>query len=279
MSQVLLPKNLDQLWDMRDEHPNALVYAGGTDLLVKLRQSLISAPVLICLERIEELKQIDSSEDRLELGALCSHAELLAHPMVQKRAPVLTRALSQLGSPPIRRMGTLGGNLATASPAGDSLPPFYVLDAQVELLSRGASRSLPLSQFIIGPGQTGLQPGEIIASVSLERPERYNLQHFEKVGQRKALAISVASLAAAMEVSEDGMVQQARLAWGSLGPTVITCPEAEQALQGAPLDEQSLNRAAGLAAQAVHPISDVRASAEYRQRLAANLLFRLSLPQ
>jgi xanthine dehydrogenase FAD-binding subunit len=173
-------------------------------------------------------------------------------------------------------MATLGGNLVTASPAGDTLPPLYVLQAQVEVRSRRQVRRTPIADFIKGPGQVDLAPGEVVAGVWLCRQPEFNLHHFEKVGRRRALAIAMASLAALLEVGSKGVVRQARLAWGSLGPHVITSKTVEEALEGNALTLENLDRAGQLARQSVQPIDDVRASASYRRQMSGLLLQRLA---
>jgi len=186
--------------------------------------------------------------------------------------------LQTLGSPPIRNMGTIGGNICTASPAGDTLPPLYVLAAEVELHGKAGIRRVPLHQFITGPGQTLLGAGEILTGIRIRKPPGVNHQRFTKVGQRQALACCIASLAALLEISAAGVVEAARLAWGSVGPTVVTSSAAEAALTGAVLSRESLDQAAVFARRDVAPIDDIRASAAYRREVAGNLLLRL-LPE
>jgi CO/xanthine dehydrogenase FAD-binding subunit len=276
MSRVLTPRSLAELWEAMADHPQAALYAGGTDLLPAIRRGAPAPETLICLERIEEIKGVERREGRLRLGAGTVHADLLEHALVREELPVLAQALSVLGSPPIRRMGTLGGNLVTASPAGDCLPPLYVLEARVETASAQGRRLTPIRDFILGPGRTALAPGEIVAAVEIERPPVGALHHFEKAGKRRALAIAVASLAALLELGEDGEIRRARLAWGSLGPTVVASRLAAEALEGRPLNLESLRAAADLARREVRPISDPRASREYRRALAGNLILRLA---
>ncbi|MBF0527328.1 MAG: xanthine dehydrogenase family protein subunit M [Deltaproteobacteria bacterium] len=276
MREVFLPRTLDELWDLLLRRPEAVIYAGGTDVLVKLRAGLIAASGLICLERIEELKAVQDQGDEVYIGAATTHRTLLADPVIQEHFPVLIRALNVLGSPPVRNMGTIGGNLVTASPAGDTLPPLYVLDAEVEVRWGGGAKRLPLSQFILGPGRTSLGPGQLLTGVRLKKSADYNVHHFEKVGQRKALAIAVVSLAAVLKVSDSGLIEKARLAWGSVGPTVIRSAEVESALEGRMISRNTLTRAAALAQTAVSPIDDIRASGAYRRTVAGNLLLRLT---
>ena len=258
LSRVLLPHTLNDLWEMMRDFPDAALYAGGTDLLVKMRSGMIPQKRLICLERIQELKGMEDDGDRLTIRAATTFSELLGNRVVTACVPVLAMAVSELGSPLIRNMGTIGGNICTASPAGDTLAPLYALKVIFDLTSSTGVRSLPIDRFIVGPGQTLLKPGEILSAIHMEKPYPQAIQHFEKVGRRNAMACSLASLAAIVRLSDDGTVLTASLAWGSVGPTVITSSEAVAVVR-----------------QAVCPITDIRATADYRREVAGNLLLRL----
>ena len=307
---VVFPRGLPELFAALAE-PGARILAGGTDLLVRLRAQpeAAAAATLVCLERIAALRgvreessgtvgglfsnQAGDPEDAtaraagpaglggtlhrvLRLGAACTHAELLAHPLIRARLPMLAQALAVLGSPPVRNMGTLGGNLCTASPAGDCLPPLLALGAEVELASASGVRRLALADFVLGPGRTALEPGEALMAVHVPVPGVDVRQHFEKVGRREALAVAVVSLAALVRLGHGGKISEARLAWGSVGPTVWRCPEAEAALIGSKLSLSALSEAAAVVRARVQPIDDVRASADYRREVAGNLLLRLA---
>ena len=247
--------------------------AGGTDLLVPGRDRPRRDVAL--LETIPGLDAIATTPESLRLGALARLAVLERNPVVRERLPVLARAISCLGSPLIRNMGTLGGNLVTASPAGDTLPALLVLNAVVELASRDGRRHLPLAEFLLGPGRTALGPGEIVAAVIVPLPPPGAVQHFEKVGRRDALAIAVASLAALVVRDQAGRVVEARLAVGSLAPTARRCPAAEAALPGQRLDRESLREAGRRIRDAISPIDDLRATAAYRREVAGRLPLRL----
>jgi xanthine dehydrogenase FAD-binding subunit len=271
-----MPDGLEALWPALED-PGARIYAGGTDLLVKLRAGLEEPRLLICLERVPELQGIEDRKDRVLIKAGTSLAKVAADPLVRSLFPVLTRAVRVLGSPPIRNMGTVGGNICSASPAGDTLPPLYALQAEVELRSRARNRRLPLREFIHGPGQTALGPGEILAGVWIPKNPSFHRQHYEKVGQRQALAIAIVSLAALIDLSPEGIIQDIRLAWGSVGPTIVTAPAVEAGLRGRSLTLETMEEAAREVRRAVAPIDDLRAGADYRREVAGNLLYRLSL--
>jgi xanthine dehydrogenase FAD-binding subunit len=276
MRRVFLPRTIQELWQILKDEPEAALYAGGTDLFVKMRSGLVQPEHLVCLERIDELKRIEDHRKEVSIGSCTTLAELLRNHLMRNHFPVLINALEVLGSPPIRNMGTIGGNIVTASPAGDTLPPLYVLRAEIELKKKDSFRRLPLRDFIKGPGETILDPGEVLTAIWLKKCSDFNLHHYEKVGQRKALAIAIVSLAALLKVSE-GIVREARLAWGSVAPTVVTSIEIETMLLGNRLSRQVLDKAAQLAQAIVKPIDDIRAGANYRRQVAGNLLLRLAL--
>jgi CO/xanthine dehydrogenase FAD-binding subunit len=155
------------------------------------------------------------------------------------------------------------------------LPPLYVLEAEVELCNGETIRTLPIGELITGPGKTKLHKGEILTGVVVKKPEGYNVHHFEKVGQRKSMACAVASMTALLRQSPSGEIEAARLAWGSVGPTVVTAAAVEDALIGEKLSLETLAAAAEKIKQIVAPIDDIRASADYRRSVSGNLLLRL----
>lgn len=270
-----LPESLEDLWKILHHQPEYKIMSGGTDLLVRLGAGGKQPPAVVCLEKIGALNTLEKTKDEIRIGPGVTLTELLHNHLIHEHLPILHKSISTLGSPLIRNMGTLGGNICTASPAGDTLPALYLLDARVALQSARGNRVLPLQNFIKGPGKTALADNEILSSIIIPRPDPFNIHHFEKVGQRKALAISVVSLAALLNIHK-GIVKEARLAWGSVGPTIVRSRKVEAALEGKELTLASLEHAATLARSVVSPISDVRASADYRRKVTGNLLLRLA---
>ncbi len=277
MKTLHLPRTLEELWSLLLKEKRCGLYGGGTDLFVRARSGWALPETLICLERIEEMRVVREEGDHLFIGGAATHTAILSTPAVRHHVSVLVRALLTLGSPPVRNMATIGGNICTASPAGDALPALYVLQAEVELRSPGSSRVMAVDRFISGPGTTALQPYEILYGVRIGKDQGFGVHHFEKVGQRKALAISVASMAALVALSPAGTIEAIRLAWGSVAPTVVRAPRLEDWLRDRPLDRETLSEAAPFVDEVIAPIDDIRASAEYRRQVAANLLLRLSL--
>lgn len=276
MSRVHAPLSLGEALELLARHPEAVCLAGGTDLLVKARRHGGLPEDVVLLERVAALQDIAWEGDALRVGACVAHARLLAWLRREGVLPVLARALAGLGSPAVRNMGTLGGNCCTASPAGDCLPPLAVLGARLELASLAGTRELDLPAFHRGPGRTALAPGEILVAVRLPAVRRFDVQHFEKVGLRDALAIATVSLAVAARRESDGAVAEIRLAWGGVAPTVLRCPEAEAVLVGTRLEPAALKAAAALARAAARPLDDLRGTAAWRREVTGNLLLRLA---
>jgi xanthine dehydrogenase FAD-binding subunit len=278
MSDFFSPVSLAEALALRQTHPHARMIAGGTDLLVRLRHEAPADPVpLISLERVSELQgvqELGEENTRLSIGAGTTFAQMLASPLLAEHAAILLAAAHSVGGPAIRNMATLGGNLCTASPAGDSLPPLYALGASVEVVSQAGCRRMAVQQFITAPGKTLLGPHEILSRVLLPRRPPFLWQQFEKVGRRQSLAIAVVSFAGLLRLDEELRVSEAHFAWGSVAPTVLMLPALENLLRGQVLDKALTQQAIDLVRSAVQPIDDLRASASYRRILAGNLLRR-----
>ncbi len=275
MSKVFMPVKPDELWGVLDENPEAVVYAGGTDLLVKLRSQHAKPACLICLERLDDFKGITTEGDEIFIGALTTHREMVGDPIVVRDLRLMATATKSLGSPPVRNMGTLAGNIVTASPAGDTLAPLYVLNAQLEIRSRSATRRAPIESFILGPGKVDLNHGEIVSRIIVSKSPKFGVHHYEKVGRRDSLACAVVSMAALVNVTDDNIISKIRLAWGSVGPTIMRFRSVESFLEGKALSIKGLSEAVRLVKESVHPIDDLRASSSYRREVAGRLLLRL----
>jgi CO/xanthine dehydrogenase FAD-binding subunit len=232
---------------------------------------------LIALESIAELAVIEEFPDEIALGAGVTHSRLLNSPLIQTHFQVLIKSLQVLGSPHIRNMGTIGGNIMTASPAADTLPPLYTLQVDIELIKQESRRRLPLTDFITGPGSTRIENGEILSRIIIPKKPVFSCHFFEKVGLRQALSIAIISLAALYNLAPDNTITDLRLAWGSLGPTIVTRPEIENFMVGKILNKTLLEDAGDRLRQQIAPISDIRAGADYRRQIAGSLLQRLEL--
>jgi CO/xanthine dehydrogenase FAD-binding subunit len=254
---VLRPRSFDEALRLRAERPDALVIRGGTDVMVALNFDRVRPPAILDLGEVPELGGWSRENGMLRLGAGLTYDELERGELASG-LPALAEAARTVGSPQIRNRGTIGGNLGTASPAGDGLPPLLVEEAEVELASTGGTRSMPLTEFLVGPKRNALRQDELIAAVVV-RPSGVP-QTFLKVGPRNAMVIAVCSLALALD-RERGEI---RAAFGSAGPVA--------GLVRIPLDDvESVGEAVAAAAS---PIDDVRGTAAYRRHALAVLARR-----
>ncbi len=245
-----------------DRHPGAVALAGGTDLVLQLKEGR-QVPAVVSLKNVSELGAVDVGDDRVRIGAAVTIADLLAHPLIADEYPALAAGCAVIGSPQVRTMATLGGNLCNAAPSADTAAPLLALDASAVIAGPDGERFLPLADFFTGPGETALADGEILAAVVLPRPAGRStyLVH----GPRAAMDITVAGVAAGLSSSHDGD-PEIRIALAAVAPTPIRALAAEDAL-GRRLDPASIAAAAEAAAAECDPITDVRASAEYRRHL------------
>jgi CO/xanthine dehydrogenase FAD-binding subunit len=244
---VLTPRTLDEALRAKAERPDARPIAGGTDLLVELNFDRVRPDVILNLAELEELRGWSRENGALRLGAGLTYTEAMA-PELAELLPALAEASRTVGSPQIRNRGTIGGNLGTASPAGDAHPPLLVEGATVEIGSVRGVRTLPLTEFFLGPKRNALAEDELVLAVRLEPSGQP--QTFMKIGPRNAMVIAVCSLA----VLADRERGELRAAYGSAGPV--------PALVTAPLDERE--GFPELVAEAASPIDDVRGTATYR---------------
>lgn len=275
---VIIPRSLDEALATKAARPEAVPIAGGTDLLVDLNFGRLRPEVILDLSHVPEMKEFTCG-DVVEMGALTTFVRIIE----ENELGALVEAARTVGSPQIRNRATIGGNLGTASPAGDSLPVFYAYDAEVIVGSHGAlPRVVPVGDFFHGPRRNALEGHELILGVRWNQVSGPSV--FSKIGTRNAMVISVASLCLAV----DGPRRSARIALGSVGPTVLRAHAAERLL-GQALEERDLwNDPAGsldadevasvaeAVAAAAMPIDDTRGTARYR-RHACRVLARRAI--
>jgi CO/xanthine dehydrogenase FAD-binding subunit len=279
---VVVPLTLREATSALAEHPGAMVLAGGTDALVEINEGHrriatgTATPVVIAVDRVAELRSwtIDPGARTITIGAAVTYDELMDEPLATL-LPALAEASRTVGSPQIRIAGTLGGNLATCSPAGDALPVLSALDAVIQLAGAGGERTMSVHEFMVGVKRTALDAGELIAAVQL--PLLDGWQGYSKVGVRNAMVIATASACLAVHAP----ARSVRLALGSVGPTIIRATEAESFAAGAVDWDRGVvssddARAFGeLAASASQPIDDHRSTAAYRRHAVGVMATRL----
>jgi CO/xanthine dehydrogenase FAD-binding subunit len=278
--EILAPDTWEEALALKAAQPDALPIAGGTDVMVDLNFDRARPQAILDLTRVRELREWDADGGRLRIGAGVSYTRLIDE--LGDRLPGLAIASRTVGSPQIRNRGTVGGNLGTASPAGDALPPLYVSDAEVELASTTGTRRVPVTEFVSGPKRTSAREDELIAAFHLPAAGG-GAQQFAKIGTRNAMVIAVCSLSLAIWPERRAVCA----CIGSAGPTPIRATEAEAFIDGVldeeglweargPLSDVALRRFGELVAGAAAPIDDVRGSAAYR-RHALGVLARRTL--
>jgi carbon-monoxide dehydrogenase medium subunit len=256
---------------LREHAGTARVVAGGTDVLVELSRGVKPTDTLIDVTVLRELKYVRDEAGVIALGALATHNDIIASPACVERALPLAQACWEVGAPQIRTRATIAGNLITASPANDTIPPLLALGASVVLASLDGEREVPLAEFYPGFRRTVLRPDELLREIRIPALGTDQRGLFLKLGLRRAQAISVIDLALVLTF-DDETVTDARIALGCLAPTVVRAHTVEGFLVGKRLTEDACAEAGRLANEDVSPIADVRGSAEYRRDTLAALV-------
>lgn len=271
------PRNLEQaLGLLRDKRDAACVLAGGTDVMVRLKRGLMppGRTALLSLHRIGALRGCRVEEGQFVVGAATTASDLIRDPLVAEHGPILATVADRLASAQIRNLATVGGNLANASPAGDLINPMLLLDARLVLASTRGNRTVEVDAFFSGPGESVLEPDELLVEARFDLPPAERLFRFEKMGPRPAMECSVVTVGLAF-TPRDGRLTDVRVAFGSCAPTPLRGRATEAALEGKRLDAETEAQAVRAAEEEVLPISDVRGSAEYRRALAGIFLGRM----
>ena len=258
--------------------PGAAILCGGTDLLIKMRAGMIEPELLLDITQVESLHGIRVEGSNLEIGAATLESDIIRSSLVNEYVPLLASVLRQLGSVQIRNRGTLGGNIVNASPAADSAIPLLLYDTDIQIAGPQGERWIHLEDFFTGPGRTTLEPGHFVRALRLPIPDAGFSAFFHKVGKRNALTIAIASLGTLVRL-DSGLIQELRVAAGSVAPTPLRLREIEGQLAGRVLDHSLIAEAHELGMNSISPISDVRASADYRKNVIGDLLARALLTQ
>jgi len=251
----------------------AKVLAGGTDLMAAINRRLLSPEVVISIGDVG-LNYIKVDGKNLIIGATTSHTEIIRSAVVKEKAPLLAEAVRHIGSPAIRNMGTIGGNLVNASPAGDAATALLALGAKLKLISARGGRDVSIDEFFLGPGKTVLKPDELLQEVSIPIQGAGSKWAWYKLGKRKADICSVVSIAVALQMDK-GICKKARITLGAVAPTPLLAKKAGALLEKKKSDEALIEQVAKVAAEETTPIDDVRGTAWYRRKVSEVLVKRL----
>lgn len=249
------------------------VVAGGTDLIVQLRTGAVPKTNLLDVSRVDELRFVRFENGVLRIGALTTFMEIYRSELVRRHAPLLAEAAFTIGSFQIMNKATIGGNIVNASPAADSLPPLYAMDAELKIVGPRGERFVRIQEFYKGYKKLDLMADELVAEVRIRPPGEGYIGHFFKHGLRRGDAIAVVNGAVLLKLSPDGVVRDARVSLGAVAPTVVRSPSSERVLVGSRLSSDVMWRAAEAVVNDISPIDDVRGSAAYRRELSVNYVF------
>ncbi len=274
--EYIAPRTLAEAYQHLGNGKRTALLAGGTDIIVQLREGRRSCDQVLDLKHIPELMALAFAPDgTLEIGAATPLADIYEDPEVARRLPGLVDAASLIGGIQIQGRATLGGNLCNASPAADSAPALIALGARLVIGSSAGTRELPIEEFFLGPGQSSLQPGEILLQVKIPPQPSGSGACFLRFIPRNEMDIAVANAGVSIHLSEDGSrIERARVAVGAVAPTPLLVPAAADALVGQAPTAETLERAAQAAAGAATPITDMRGSAAQRRHLTRVITLR-----
>ena len=268
------PSNLNELIEIKhNEKEHALLYAGGTNLMVYIKDGKYQDGVLVPVMHIDDLKGFHFTEDMLELGACETMDTLMHHPDIVQKMPFIPDALSKFANPLVRTMSTIGGNIADGSPIADTAPMLLTLESEVLAVSGNGERTIAIDDFFDLPGKTTLKPDEIIRTIRIPVP-RAGTGKFIKLGLRKGTSCAVTSAGVWLEES-DREIKNIRIGLGGVAPRPVRARNAEAAFTGAVLKERKdIAEIAKAAADDMSPITDVRATAEYRRDVTISLVVK-----
>jgi len=274
--EYLVPKTLNEtLTLLKKGKDKSKLIAGGTNVIPGMREKTVRPYVLVDISQLKNLSYIKEEKKRIRIGSLTTISELSSSKIIEKYAPILSQAANQLGNPLVRNRATIAGNLADASPAADTAVPLLVLDAMVMAERDGGKhREIPIDQFFLGPNQTVLKPDEMIREILLPKPYPNSKTAYIKLGLRNAMAISVVSMAILMEMERD-RCRKVRIGLGAVAPKPIRAYGIEAMLIDQKITEELVQACCERMEGEIQPITDIRASAEYRRSMASILLKRL----
>ena len=272
----LAPTTLTEACALLEKHQGKIkIKAGGTDMIVRLSHRAVKPDFLMTLKKIPDLNEISySPESGLTIGALALLREVEISPLVLEQAPMLARAAQATATVQIRNMGTVMGNVCNASPSADNIPTLVAMNASIIASSGTKEREIPIDEFFLGPGRSALQANEIAVAIKVPKLATKSGVSYQKISARSKVDIAAVNIGALITLNEAGECQAVRISMGAVGPTPLRAAQAEKFLLGKKIMDDTLAEAGRLAAEDASPISDVRASREYRKLMVEVLTTR-----
>ena len=267
---------LDAALLLMAENPERQIIAGGTDLLIKMREEPAKSVQLVSIRSLEALKKISLLDDKtLSIGPLVTFNDLATDPLIRGQLPILVEASLTVGGPQLRAMATIGGNICNGAPSADSAPVLFALDARLSLQSKDQTRIIPIQDFYCGPGQVDLKPGELLNAITIaEDSYRGQGGSYIKFAPRKAMDLAMIGVAVTCRLAEKQHFEAVRISLGVAAPTPIRCIGAEKFARGKAVTEEVMAETGRLAIEDASPRSSWRASRDYREHLIAELTAR-----
>ncbi|MEW6622774.1 MAG: xanthine dehydrogenase family protein subunit M [Bacillota bacterium] len=273
------PKSLEEVLVLLDHHGDrAKLIAGGTDILIQLRnndESLANVQFIINIDAVPSMRYITEQDGYISIGSLATHAQIASSSLIKEKVNFLSEAAGLVGSPQIRHRGTIGGNIVNASPAADTVPVLVALDAVLMLQSLSGSREVSINEVFLKPYKTSIKSNEILTEIRFKCLPEGSRTHFIKVGRRKALAIARVNLATAIKIDDQGIVEDVRIAPGSIMPTPCRAREAEKILLGSVLTKESILLACQKVSEEMIAKSGMRASTFYKKPVVEAITSRI----
>ena len=271
-----IPKTIEEACDLLwKAEGKAKIIAGGTDLVIGLRNGDLSPQFIIDITRIEELRKIVEKNGTVSIGAAATHSEIASSSLVKKYGKVLSDAASEIGSPQIRNIGTVGGNIINASPAADTIPPLMVLNASGRVVSKEGERQAPLCELFKGPYKTNLKPDELLVQVTFQKLPSDMRSSFVRLARRDAMAIARVNVAIVLQIEKrNRRIEDIRISVGSVTPIPQRMLEAEAFLKGKSPDEESLQKASLKVSETMIQQSGIRPSTSYKKPVVGALFIR-----
>jgi carbon-monoxide dehydrogenase medium subunit len=273
--EYLVPKTLNEtLTLLKKGKDKSKLIAGGTNIIPGMRAKTVRPYVLVDISQLKNLSYIKEEKKRIRIGSLTTISELSSSKIIEKYAPILSQAANQLGNPLVRNRATIAGNLADASPAADTAVPLLALEAMIITERNGGKREIPIDRFFLGPNKTVLKPDEMIKEIIFPKPDPKSKMAYIKLGLRNAMAISVVSIAILME-REREECKKVRIALGAVAPKPIRAYGIEAILTNNKITRELVEACCERVEKEISPISDIRATAEYRSLVSSVLLRRI----
>lgn len=272
---VLSPHTLEDALSLLQQHQKDVkIIAGGSDIIIQLRDGVVKTEKLLNILAVKDLRFIEEKDGRIHIGALSTYTEIIRSQHIKRHAWILLEAAQQIGATQLQNTATIGGNLGNASPAADCLPPLYALGATIVTRNKYGRREIPIERFFIGYRKTALKSDELIEEIYFDGLARNDAGAYLKLGLRKANAISIVDVAVILREKRRDSYGNVKVALGAVAPTIVRAHSCEQALIGKHLTEKLLQEAARLASQDASPITDIRGSADYRRKVLSSLVYQ-----